>query len=353
MKPISRAALILGLLLACYGQAAHAGEVQDGQKRGQWTHERTQLVLGPVLAGLQLYKVLSSAPRELDVHARYESADQKIFATVYVFRPAVGDLPLWFDRATATIEGADRWTIAATTEYGPYVPPGQATANGLQAIYALGGGQFTSTAIAMVSIRGWLVKIRITSLSLDAAQLRTLMHEFQQQMGWPAELAIAPATTPLAACAKPLTFARTARSVRRSPDKAGASALAGALLESAERDPEIATPASAKRYCRDSVFGTHGIYRVEGTSDQYLLAYNDAGRAASVRPSLGLFDGGKARSFAISYHELDRSLQYLDHDRLVSPEQLNAIVHSQKPLTSVSISDPEADPEPNSGGTQP
>ena len=353
MKTVSRACVVLTALLGFGGHAVQALEVPDSPRHGQWTHGRTQLALEPVLAGLQLYKVLSSAPRELDVHARYESSDQATFATVYVFRPAAGDLPLWFDRATTTIATADRWTISSTEEFGPFVPPGQDRANGLQAIYALGGGQFTSTAIAMVAAEGWIIKIRITSLKLDAAQMKTLMTEFQRQMVWPRNLASAPAVNPLADCPTPLTFGKAARPVRRSRDKAAASAIASALLEGSERDPTIAARLRGKAYCRDSVFGTHGIYRIEGTSDQYLLAYNDAGRVASVRPSPGLFDADGKKSFAISYLELDRSLQYVDHDRLVSPAQLDEIVHSQRPLTSVAIDEPGSDAAPDRAGAQP
>ncbi|PXW76311.1 hypothetical protein C7451_10582 [Blastomonas natatoria] len=353
MTTISRACQVLVVLLGLAGHTVHAREVPDSQKRGQWTHARTQLSLEPVLAGLQLYKVLSSAPRELDVHARFESPDQATFATVYVFRPAAGDLPLWFDRATATIATADRWTIASTEEFGPFVPPGQDRANGLQAIYALGGGEFRSTAIAMAATDGWIIKIRITSLKLDAAEMKALMGEFQRQIVWPRTLATAPAVSPLADCPTPLTFGKAARPVRRSRDKAAASAVAGALLEGSERDATIGAPLRGKAYCRDSVFGTHGIYRIEGTSDQYLLAYNDAGRVASVRPSPGLFDADGKKSFAISYLELDRSLQYVDHDRLVSPAHLNEIVHSQRPLTTVAIEETGSEAAPDRPGAQP
>lgn len=331
-------ALALALLTLAPVHAQAPGEL-DVPKDARWTHASSAIALDPVLAGLQLYKVTSTAPMELDVQAQYEAPDHSTFATVFIFRPGAGDLAVWFDRATATIAASDRWSIASTLESGPFTPPGSDRASALKAVYALDGQRYRSTAVALLSVQGWVAKIRITSATLDAAALEALINTVIGQIGWPEGLAHAPAAVPVADCAKPIGFGKMARPARRSKDNALANAMVSALMNNPELDREDDTTSKAIIYCRDAVLGPHGIYRAMEQTDGYLLALGDAGRAAAVQPAMGLFDAGSAKSFSVSFFGLDRTLHFLDQDRLVPPAQLIDIIQTQRAVSSVATTE--------------
>lgn len=332
-----------GILACALGFAVHASAPAYAQvsqelsvpKDARWKHGPSAIKLEPVLAGLQLYKITSTAPMELDIQARYDAPDQSTFATVYIFRPGGGDLAVWFDRATASITGSDRWLIASTFESGSFTPPGSELASGLRAIYALQQGTYKSTGLAMLALDGWVAKIRITSSTLNAAELKALANDFIGQIGWPESVRKASASSPVADCAKPLVFGKPARPARRSKDNALANALVSALMNSPDLEKEDGAVVRTLVYCRDSVLGIHGIYRAEGQADGYLLALGDSGRAAAVQPAMGLLNPSGSKSFSVSFYGLDQTSHYLDHDRLVPPAQLMDIINKQQPVSSV------------------
>lgn len=331
------------LLAALAMIAASAAQAQAPDRKdiyvpgtAQWQHAATSMILKPRLGILKRGKITSTAPMELDVQVQYETDDGATFATVFIYRPAAGDLSMWFDRATASITASDRWSIASTLESGPFIPPGSEQASGLRAVYALGGGKFTATGITMLAMGQWVAKIRVTSASLDAASLNSLMATLVSQITWPESLGKAAAATPVAACASPIAFGKAARPSRRSKDDAFANALIGAVMTTSDAGGEGKEPPKAIVYCRDSLLGGHGIYRANAAEDGYVLAFGDSGRAATVHPSMSLFDKGKTRSFAVSYLDLARTFHYLDHDRLVPPAQLIDIIDNQKAVSAVS-----------------
>lgn len=86
----------------------------------------------------------------------------------------------------------------------------------------------------------------------------------------------------------------------------------------------------------------HGVYRPVGTSDQYLLALNDAGRGIRVAPNMLAFAtngevaakaSGKASSPALTWsvavEDMARTISFADRDRLPSPDQATAIIGSE------------------------
>ncbi len=73
-----------------------------------WGHAQTGLVLMPEIAGFPRTKIEDYGERELDIVAHYENVAFDTFATIYLFRPALMSVPVWFDRSSTQVELASR-----------------------------------------------------------------------------------------------------------------------------------------------------------------------------------------------------------------------------------------------------
>lgn len=339
MMPTRIIAAILALLLSSIPITVHAREVLAVPATARWKHAATGIILNPVMAGMNRYEMAVTAPMELDVQAHYRVSGGETFATVYIFRPAAGDLAVWFDRATATIAASDRWVIESTLESGAVALPTGDVPGALQAVYATGGGTFRSTAVLMVPMGSWIAKIRISSSGLAAPELRDTLTAFARQITWPEPTRAAGPAMPVAACPSALTFAKSARAVRASGSDNMVNALIGAVLSTMPADEDARADAKPTIWCRDSVIGSHGVYRPPGEDRKsYLLAFSDAGRAASVQPSHGLLNTSETgrKPFSVTEYQIDRILHYQDHDRMVPPQQLIQIIEKGRAVSSVS-----------------
>jgi hypothetical protein len=334
-----KVAVILALILPLSTNTLHAREVLDVPATARWKHAATGIILNPVMAGLSRSEMAVSAPMELDIQAQYRVSNGETFATVFIFRPAAGDLALWFDRSTAMITASDRWTIESTLGSGAVALPASDVPGALQAVYATGGGTFRSTAVMLVPMGDWIAKIRMSSDSLGAPELKDKLDEFVRQISWPELTRTAGAVSPVAQCSSALSFGKSAKPIRASRDNAMGNALLGAVLSMTAAKKKADADASAPIWCRDSVVGSHGVYRSSDDDTKgYLLAFGDAGRAASVQPAHGLLDTSQTRrkSFAVTAFQIDRIFHYPDYDRLVPPQQLLEIIEKASPVSSVS-----------------
>lgn len=329
---------IVIVLLWAVTHAVQAREVLDVPANARWKHAATGIILNPVMANLSRNEMAVTAPMELDVQAHYRVSGGETFASVFIFRPAAGDLAVWFDRATATIAASNRWTIESTLESGAVAIAASDGPGALQAVYATGGGPFRSTAVLLVPMGNWIAKIRMSSESLGAPELRDTLAEFARKITWPDATRMAGPAAPVAQCPSALSFGKSARPVRVSNSDAMANALIGAVLSTAAAKPEAGAQAPAPVWCRDSVLGNHGVYRTSGDTKSYLLAFSDAGRGASVHRAHGLLDTSETgrKPFSVTEHQIDRIVHYPDYDRMVPPQQLLEIVEKGKAVSSVS-----------------
>ena len=339
MARFRKTILIIALSAIAALSPTHSREVLDVPATARWKHAATGIILNPVMAGLNRTEMAVTAPMELDVQARYENAGGSTFATIYIFRPGAGDLALWFDRANASLAASDVWSLESTLESGPVALPTGDVTGALQAIYATGGGRVRSTAVLLVPVGDWIAKIRLSSQIEDAAALRSMLSAFARQITWPETTRTAPAASPVQACATPLAFGKSARPAPVSSDTRLGNALLGAILSSMDPAEIEAEPVAPRPWCRDSVVGTHAVYRQEeDETDRYLLALSDAGRAIAVHPAHGLLDGSEKgrKTFSLSLHQVDRTYHYRDYDRLIPPSQALKIIEKESAISSVS-----------------
>lgn len=101
----------------------------------------------------------------LDNVAQYEAADRKLFATVYVYRPAYPDAALTAYETDRTIRA--RFGIDGAIDRSVVAAPGRPDTV-IRLVYPdakadkVNGGEPVATAAAFLRVSGWIVKLRVT-----------------------------------------------------------------------------------------------------------------------------------------------------------------------------------------------
>jgi hypothetical protein len=331
------------IALACVLPIAQA-QAQDPAPRtlavpasASWQHAATSIILPPTADGLARGDIVDHGSTEQDVSAAYRDQQASVIATVYIYKTMMPDTAIWFDRALAAMFAQPHFGLSGTPPPMPqaFARPGAATASGLRATLPA-SGEFRSTAAAIAPLGTWLVKVRMSSKTLDAAALDARLTSFIQALRWPAETKAARVATPVAPCPTPLTFKRAKRVEASMGDTLMNAALAMVDV-TAEGDDDV--PAAV--HCREGAFGgDYGMYRPDAARDRYVIALGDAGIALSVEPSLGgLLSGRDAKQFVVRLFERDTTSILPSFNRLPSPEQVMKVA-GVSPRVSVTTGKP-------------
>ena len=219
----------------------------------------------------------------------------------------------------------------------PFRRPGASAASGLRATLPIAAPGLTSTAVAVVPLQGWLLKVRMTSGRLDRAALDARLTAFIEALRWPGESTPARAAAPVAPCPDSLAF-RKAKVVRDDT----ADVLLNAITGSIELDEVEAGKAEPVVYCREAgPLRAYGVYRPNGRRDSYVIAIGDAGRALRLAPALTLdlfaSGGSSGRRVAMTLLEHDRTSVLPSFNRLPSPDQAMAVAFSGQPRETISV----------------
>jgi hypothetical protein len=295
-----------------------------------WQHAETEIILPPRVGGLVRVRIGDNTRDEQDVFATYVDRDENMIALVYVYRTGAGDLPLWFDRALATImlpqAGAAAPAIAGFTR------PGASAASGLRAAMSDNVAGMRSTAVAIAPLgSSWLVKIRMGSARLDPAALDERLSAFAAALRWPAERAGARVAVPIEPCPTPLQL-REARILRTETSDVLMDSIVGSM------EPEARQPAGPPPvYCREpGATVERGVYRPDRSTDSYLIALQDAGLAVGVGDASGLSRllGNNRRRFSVTLYHRNTISSYPSFNRLPPPDQAYALVRDGQPLST-------------------
>jgi hypothetical protein len=292
-----------------------------------------RVILLPRLAGLQRFEVSDFGQGELDIAARF--GDNSTEITVYVFHPALASVPVWFDRAQTAILLRDIYgNPQPIGDAQGFAPPRSTAASGLRRGYKPGKGPYTSTALAMMPMGEWLVGVRISSSTLDSAQLDAKLTEAIAGIGWPEGIADGPVAAAIAACATPLAYSKHARLKPSNMTDAlfGAMMPAVAADEAEKGEAKLVGP-----YCRDAATTpSYGVYRWPEEPNGYLLAIGDNGRTVTIAPSLsGLID--KSPAFSALYGDLDGSTAvYPSFNALPDPSKVLDALGKSTPISRAS-----------------
>jgi hypothetical protein len=273
----------LAAMMACSGVAQAQGPPPRPiplSATDSFTHEHSKVRLPPVLTGLPRTEANENEPDQLHTSLQYASPDRGEQYIVIIYRDVGGGLPVWFDRARRR---AERGEIGAATLHwaGEFVPPGRTNASGLIATYALNGGAYRSSGVALVPVGEWLVTLWAVSRTRSPADLDSRIPAALAEIVWP-KMGPAPAAVAVSACATPLPLSGDAKWVPKDEDSY-AQTVMDAMADAKLMEP-LRRATDPPKWCRDSIdLDNAGVYRADEQKDGYFLALNDSGRGIRVR----------------------------------------------------------------------
>lgn len=266
-----------------------------------------------MLDGLAKQGVRSTIP--LDLTYSYGSNSERV--TLYIFRATNPNAALWFERADTILAMTfSQRGLGEGTQIEPITSPDAPEPNGLMRTYSL-KGDYSSTALAVLELNGWLVKVRSSSKTLDVIAQQARMSRI---------LAALKATGPVVkphklmlpeACPEErLRFSMQelldaeAISKAKTDDKilAGLS-LAGHVAE--VTGGEFGLAASPEAFCRARMQNETPIaalYRPKDADNTgWTILFADSGRAIASVPMISLPESNsKARAMLVA-DQLDKS----------------------------------------------
>lgn len=309
-------------------------EVNTGE---DWHHQHTGATMPARLGGFDRQYIRDLTENELDVFAQYKEVKARTRLTLFFYRAAVDNIPLWFDVANQSLRNnVDLLPGASEYSSSTFTPPGQFNASGMMAVYATDGGDFKSTGVAMLPLNGWIVKIRFTSAELTVAELASTLVPILNAIPWPEKISSGPPASKILPCKNRLKLVDKVGRIKPSMT----DALIGGLMGIPADDEADANADKAKPviYCRDPQdFGQFSIYRADGTKRGYLMPLGDAGRAISVdRNEIGgLIDGSQGNRYTPVLMQLDRNIVFPDLNKLPEPGTLMAATGDDAAISSV------------------
>lgn len=318
---------LLAVALAIPPQAQAKREIA-APASAPWKHAQTGITLPPTLLGIARGSIGDNGSSEIDVFAGYEGPTTTI--TLYVFRPALASVAMWFDRSETQVLMRDVYgdatPVAAPSAFSP---PGGKAASALRRIYLPGKGPYKSTGLAIMPMGEWLVAVRISSTEFDATALDAKLDEVIEALGWPGSTTDAEAAVPVVACAAPIAYAKKAK--LKPPSMM--DALLGATLSNIKPTDEEKAKAVPIIWCREgSPRQEYAVYRSVGNDSGYTIAMGDAGLVINVTPGLAL--DAKDPGYQLSLGLLDQTLIFPSFDKLPTPDAAIDAVRKNRPISS-------------------
>ena len=334
----------LGLAIGAAGVAPAAAQDQAPAARpaSTWSHDRSGLTLPATIAGFARADTKQYDDEGYNIGIAFRDPQSGSWADLFIYRAAPASIAVWGDRAAAAMFAnpmlgdvdLDAVRIARFT------PPGGAGENSGLRIVTPTKGDLTSSGLALYLHDGWLVKLRMSSRTLDAAALEVRMGDFIGALALPAAARPSPAFADVQDCAAPMKPGKKAKLVKL--DMTGALMIGGILgvahdkkLDAAE-GPQESRAADAV-WCRDAGSQPqYGIYRQDGT-EGYLIALGDTGTSLSVSS----FDAGPlikpSRGFLVTQSDGVTEQIYPPFDKLPSPEQALSLPGNVGPVFSAGL----------------
>ncbi len=320
------AAAVTALCLATSMTQARDLPVPPGKG---WQHAETGLILPSTLDGMARTRLADSTTQERDVTISFADPTRATIATLFLYRPAIASVPLWFDRAEAAIGANDILGDTAPNSADPvaFAPPGSHSGSALRRVYHASKGAYPATGLAMLPMGPWLVAVRLSRKDGDLAALDAGMTRLISAIRWPAAFPDAPAAQPIRACDAPMAWKKAKLRKSDMNEAIGASFL-GLLSQSANQP---AAPAPT-RWCRDdSSTVDYAVYRAAGQTG-YVVALGDAGRSVSVSPAFATILKPEVKDrFTVMLEDVDSSASsYGTFDGLPRPDQVvDRVLHAQ------------------------
>lgn len=326
------AIIIAGLIGATPAAATRKLPVSDTQG---WQHAQTGLILMPGIAGLHRTELRDFGDSELDIIAQYDDPSGDTEASLYLFRPALQSVPIWFDRAVTTLGNHDIYGgVTPLAPLGAFARPGGMVADSLRETFVPVKPTYKATALAVIPVGAWLVLIRLSGKTLEPAALDKLLTQIITGLRFADPVAANPAAVPVAACTTTIAFKHAKLKKPNMTDAILGATLATMTPDDVEKSGGTVSPPPV--WCRDSTVGNdYAVYRQNDGSPAYVMALGDAGRTIGVSGSIAALIDKKA-GFSVTFNDLDKSLIYPSYNALPEPAQVFDMIRHQKPLSSAS-----------------
>ncbi len=307
-----------------------------------WVHEHTGTGFPAKLGRFDRSTIRDLTKNQLDIVVSYKDPNKQGGLTLYIYRPAINSVPLWFETAKQSLmNGSFGEFVTEKVTDTVFTPAGQSSTAGMLVSYSLSGSGYKSTAIAMAPINGWLLKVRYSSAEYDAQSLANEILKILSTVETGDDLEQAPKVLAVKPCAKKLKLKSKAKSFRPSL----VDALIGGVITSAAEEDKSDRDQTVKAvtYCRDpGEYEKWTVFRADESKNSYVLPLADSGRALSVYQNTvsGEISGDNRKRYTPVHMKLGQHDIYADVNVLPVPETLIAVIN-QGNLISSSTTWPE------------
>jgi hypothetical protein len=272
-----------------------------------WQHAATGLILSSQLAGLTRTGLTDATESEHDVSASFQTADGSEIVTIFIFRAAIPDASLWFDRSRSLMfpQPVSHNVIAASDAPITFSANGAGSASSIRQTFDIAVGRYVSTGLAVTPVGDWILAIRISAAALTAQALDGRLLEINKAVRWPKSINDTGTAEVLAPCDKSLNFKR-ARNIRTSIG----SVLATLAMKSASEEKENKEKSSKDApvtWCRDGYSHPYfGVYRADQDPRSYIMALYDSGSVATIQRSMAAILLNESRSsYEVTLEDVD------------------------------------------------
>jgi hypothetical protein len=233
---------------------------------------------------------------QYDVAAVYGGIQGGDEVTVYFYRAGLPDVSLWAGPVTQvmrTRQGFEPFDRSEATIHF-VAPEGSDIASGMRMTYATRGGRISSTGVALMQRGDWLFKIRASSLESNVGELNSLIDRIMNSFPPPADAPETPAAYLVEDCTAALDLPEADPAVEDGSNTMAAIFMSmGVVAGEGSELPEVVR----NIWCRDpSSPADYTIFRPNGRSDAYVMAFSDAGVVLSVGHWDGILGGLASRA---------------------------------------------------------
>ena len=340
--------IVSGAVLACAVFAAQANIASAQPEEiavdpdDTYVHEWTGASLPAEIFGMKRDVIVQYQERASNIGANYDNG-RNTYLSVYIYRHGAGDASLWHDRARHMMVTRDQYAHFDPDKWDTTVfdPFGGTNPSAIMTIGEGNGGGFRSTGVVIFTAEDWMFKVRMSSASHSADELRMAMQNAILELAVSAPDRAEEAAYTMTDCGETLVF-EPAEITRDRARVSELSVAAGIALITAA-DIERAVPIDRSIvYCREGRNrDTTTIYRPNESREAYLIAVQDAGVAIEVARIASLFplddgsDDSKPEYAAITSTSLEYRMDG-PFQSLPDPQQAYDFGNSNPPFATVS-----------------
>lgn len=312
----------------------------SAQSAERWSHAQSGISLPMTFGDMRVSDVKDRLGDGNDVMFQLGAEPEPV--TVYVYRSPYPNAALWFERTWAAMQVNIPGLAGTASSPTTFALGGGALGGGALGGGALGGGapnglrqsvalpdglRYKTTGIAFAQMGEWLVKLRVTSGTLDTAGVDRRLDEVMRALTLPPVTnAPNPLITP-AACDTPLK-ARGKRIVRNMEDETAPAMIEGLLVYTGARGIS-GLAARPGDYCRATTklpAAVASLFQARN-GGEWVLLLGDAGLSMTSRTfQLPQVPGHKAKAKAGLYANSVKDTQLIAiYDELPDPEASLAV----------------------------